>query len=419
MPLAHTCNFVLHRRTPDSPYPHLMCRVAWAARAYHVSLNLGYMVTPDRWDPEFQLCKPRSFHGPGKIPAATINAEIGRYKDAADEVFRSYPEGGSWPTADTVRKDLRVALGLEAAAVPLTADCYRKFFTEASVSGSWKGGTVKKMRTVGKHLEGFAPFRTMDGFTTANFTAYLQHLRDAGLVDTTIHRELQDIRWFLRWAEEHGMLSRPDWRTFRPKLRQTHKPVVFLTWEELMRVWKFEDTHQETQDVADMFLFSCFTSLRWSDIQALRWSDVTDDSIRVVTVKTSDPLTIDLNKWSQEILSRVVDRGVSGDYVFPRVPNPVANRLLKIIGQACELNDTITTTTWKGSTRTDVTKTKADLLTFHVGRRTFICHALMMGIPPTTVMKWTGHSDFKAMKPYIGVADREKAQEMTKFDAKR
>ena len=31
-------------------------------------------------------------------------------------------------------------------------------------------------------------------------------------------------------------------------------------------------------------------------------------------------------------------------------------------------------------------------------------------------MKWTGHSDYKAMKPYIDVADEIKAEAMKKFD---
>ena len=31
-------------------------------------------------------------------------------------------------------------------------------------------------------------------------------------------------------------------------------------------------------------------------------------------------------------------------------------------------------------------------------------------------MKWTGHSDYKAMKPYIDIVDEIKAREMTKMD---
>jgi hypothetical protein len=39
-----------------------------------------------------------------------------------------------------------------------------------------------------------------------------------------------------------------------------------------------------------------------------------------------------------------------------------------------------------------------------------------MGIPPEIVMKWTGHSGYKAMKPYIDVVDEIKAESMKKFD---
>lgn len=49
-------------------------------------------------------------------------------------------------------------------------------------------------------------------------------------------------------------------------------------------------------------------------------------------------------------------------------------------------------------------------------RRTFICNALSLGIPANVVMKWTGHSDYKAMKPYIDIADDIKANAMSKFN---
>ena len=52
----------------------------------------------------------------------------------------------------------------------------------------------------------------------------------------------------------------------------------------------------------------------------------------------------------------------------------------------------------------------------HTGRRTFIVNALSRGIAPNVVMKWTGHSDYKAMKPYIDIVDSIRAKEMTKMD---
>ena len=42
----------------------------------------------------------------------------------------------------------------------------------------------------------------------------------------------------------------------------------------------------------------------------------------------------------------------------------------------------------------------------------------MLGIPPQIVMKWTGQSDYAAMKPYIAIADSAKSDPMAKFDNK-
>ena len=59
---------------------------------------------------------------------------------------------------------------------------------------------------------------------------------------------------------------------------------------------------------------------------------------------------------------------------------------------------------------------KYALLSAHAGRKTFICNALALGIPAPVVMKWTGHSDYKAMKPYIDIADDIRANAMNKFN---
>ena len=42
----------------------------------------------------------------------------------------------------------------------------------------------------------------------------------------------------------------------------------------------------------------------------------------------------------------------------------------------------------------------------------------MLGISPQIVMKWTGHSDYAAMKPYIEIADNAKKDAMSLFDKK-
>ncbi len=90
--------------------------------------------------------------------------------------------------------------------------------------------------------------------------------------------------------------------------------------------------------------------------------------------------------------------------------------LLAFAAQNDIKGDHIEVTTYKGNVRTDKIQPKWELVGTHTGRRTFIVNALSLGITPNIVMKWTGHSDYKAMKPYIDIVDSIKANSMTKFD---
>lgn len=89
------------------------------------------------------------------------------------------------------------------------------------------------------------------------------------------------------------------------------------------------------------------------------------------------------------------------------------------IKELCELagiDEEIRITTYKGNQRIDEIRKKYELIGTHTGRRTFIVNALSRGIAPNVVMKWTGHSDYKAMKPYIDIVDSIRAREMSKMD---
>ena len=53
----------------------------------------------------------------------------------------------------------------------------------------------------------------------------------------------------------------------------------------------------------------------------------------------------------------------------------------------------------------------------HCGRKTFICFMLSIGIAPQVVMKFTGHADYKSMKPYIDIAEKAKTDAMDAMEA--
>ena len=167
----------------------------------------------------------------------------------------------------------------------------------------------------------------------------------------------------------------------------------------------------------DIFCFCCFTSLRYSDAVNLKRANISGDTMTITTVKTADTITIEINKYARSILDKYAARDDLRGYVFPSITNQRMNVYLKDLCELCGINEPITQTYYRGSERIDETAPKFELIGTHTGRRTFICNALMLGIPAEIVMKWTGHSDYKAMKPYIDITNAAKAKAMSLFNA--
>ena len=148
----------------------------------------------------------------------------------------------------------------------------------------------------------------------------------------------------------------------------------------------------------------------------LRKSDVKEDHIEITTIKTTDSLCIELNKYSKAILEKY--KGVEfEDYkVLPVISNQKMNTYLHDLCKLAKIDEPIRQTFYKGNERIDKVEPKYKLIGTHCGRRTFICNALSLGIPAEVVMKWTGHSDYKAITQ-VGrkiVVDKKMAMELAK-----
>lgn len=253
----------------------------------------------------------------------------------------------------------------------------------------------------------------------SGLTEYVNYLRDKkDLRNSTIGKQIGFLKWFLRWSHKKSYHNNNAFQTFKPKLKNTQKKVIFLTWDELnkLRTYNIPATKQYLERVRDVFLFTCFTGLRYSDVFNLKSSDVKDNHIEITTVKTADSLIIELNNHSKAILDKYKDIHFENNKVLPVITNQKMNDYLKELAELAEINEPVRETYYKGNQRIDEVTPKYALLGTHAGRRTFICNALSLGIPPQVVMKWTGHSDYKAMKPYIDIADDIKANAMSKFN---
>ena len=136
-----------------------------------------------------------------------------------------------------------------------------------------------------------------------------------------------------------------------------------------------------------------------------------------VTKKTVDALKIDLNKHSRAILDKYANTKFPGDRALPVISNEKMNAHLKDLGKLCGIEEMTRIVYFQGNQRFEEVLPKWQLLTTHVARRTFVVTALQLGIPAEVIMRWTGHSRYEAMKPYIAIVDELKRISMSKFDS--
>ena len=364
-----------------------------------------------------------------KQSASDINAALLGYYTELQEIFKRFEVAEIMPSPAELKEAFNNRHGQNEKTELASADTsnvpsnfYEAFDDFVRVCGrqnDWTHSTFEKFAAVKNHLKNFRSELSFDFFDEEGLTEYVQYLREVReMRNSTIGKQLSFLKWFLRWSFKQGIHSNNAYDTFKPKLKDTQKKIIFLTWEELnkLREFKIPPTKQALERVRDVFLFQCFTGLRYSDVFNLRRSDIKGDHIEVTTVKTSDSLIIELNDHSKAILEKYKDVEFENDKALPVITNQKMNDSLKELAELAEINEPVRQTYYKGNERIDEVTPKYALLGTHAGRRTFICNALALGIPPQVVMKWTGHSDYKAMKPYIDIADDIKANAMSKFN---
>ena len=424
MIIKRNCIFLLDKEKSKSD-AKLRYRIKWNGNT--VSFNVGYRVDIDKWSPDGQRCKNNTTHSTKKVHSSVINKAIQSYEDICDNIFFIFEQKEIIPTPDEFKDEFNQRLGKKVKRQRTLFEYHTEFMIEQGKESQWEESTYKEHRTIQRRLKDFAPDLEFEDLTKQGLSMFVDYMhtvpinsKKKGLKNSSIRKNLDNLKWFLRWATDKGYNKELAFTTFQPKLKEVKNTVVYLTWDELMLIYNFtpSSTRSNLEKVKDVFCFCCSTSLRYSDVANLKRSNVFEDYILVTTIKTYDTLRIELNKYSKAILEKYKDEEYENNLALPVISNQKMNDGLKELGELCGINEPVSITYYKGSERIDEVYKKYELLTTHCGRRTFISNAIMLGIPPEVVMKWTGHEDYRTMKPYIAIADKEKKNAMDLFNKK-
>lgn len=336
---------------------------------------------------------------------------------ATFDIFTYYEKENKTPTTEEVRNAINIRIrnkNPEDDSITLT-DAISIFITQQKVVASWTLNTVKAYQVLKTKIKEIAPTVKLGELNRGFFVSFIDALYKEEAHSTTVKSLLTRLKSCLKGLDSLGYRVPQDYKTFTPKIKQIERKVVYLTKDELLRIYNADIKPSKIQLARDLFCFCAFTGLRISDARDLQWANVNDNSITIVTKKTNKSIEIELNAYARAILQR--QSKTSNEVFAPYIDTPILCKSLKSIARGCDISDPITLEYYQGGERVVKTFKKWELIGTHTARRSFVCLALSLGIPPNIVMKWTGHKDYSSMRPYIDIMKEEKAKAMALFNS--
>ncbi len=110
------------------------------------------------------------------------------------------------------------------------------------------------------------------------------------------------IKVFMKWCTKRGHNKNLAYVNFTKPVENSE--VIYLDSDEFRSVETVKLPTPYLERVRDVFCFSCYTGLRFSDVSQLTKKDFKKNLVRVRTAKTKDILTIPLLPQAIAILEK-------------------------------------------------------------------------------------------------------------------
>ncbi len=279
-----------------------------------------------------------------------------------------------------------------------------------------KHSTIKTYNAAKSALESFQKdrnyylnFESINHSFDEQFKDYL--INEVKLANNTIANYYKRLKTFLNWSVVKGYNNNLDFRNFKAKPNDGE--IYFLTWDELMDLYKYKPADKKLEKVKDIFCFGCFTGLRFSDIINLKQDNINNDIISINTIKTDSKAIIPLNKYSREIYLKY--RSKETVSLFPSISNQKMNDYLKILGRKAKIKSPVRIVKYKGTERIEKMVPKHKIMSSHIARKTFITNALAKGMSSEVIMDITTHKSYRAFQRYFKIVEEHKKEQMNKF----
>jgi integrase/recombinase XerD len=214
--------------------------------------------------------------------------------------------------------------------------------------GKYAPATLKSYQSVLRILKAFNPrldFEDINVKVIEAFDRYLETERNNHLNGRFVKHKC--LKAMLNEAIKHGYLKTNPY-THNFKIRSEDIERSALVMEELRQLIGFSIPEQTPglHLVKDLFLFSCYTGLRYSDTMALQSKDIKTDDLKswleLRIQKTKRKLIVPLCPEALLLIEKY--QGLNSkdpQKMFPYIANPQINRGLKDLMKLAGINKTI------------------------------------------------------------------------------
>lgn len=357
---------------------------------------VGQMVEPKHWDKNGFV--KRSLRG-----YSNINTLIERKKRIIDDLRIDIQLSNLEPTIEKVKDEYNKKFIIEERPTKRISqniiDHWDEFVVYRTNITKIAPGTIRQYRAAKTRIQFFEKKNkvkiTFDSMDLNFYDSFVYHLYSVrGCSPNSIGNQIKYMKAFMNWAVNKQKLSQ---NTAYMEFSKPKNPtqIFTLTQEQLDKLILLDISFDERLDqVRDMFCLCCVTGLRYSDVVRLERSNIKEDHIIISTKKTNDTAIIPLNDYSKLILKKYPDR-------LPKIDNNEMNSRLKSIGILAGFTEEHEVIRFKGGIKEVTKRPLHELLTTHMGRRSFITQSLERGMLPSTVMKLSTHRDLKSFNLYI------------------
>ncbi|MDO7848714.1 site-specific integrase [Hymenobacter sp. M29] len=335
--------------------------------------------------------------------------------------WRKLRAAGETPTLEGLKAALRPAPAPEVAVVK--QESVTVWYDEYRRSMKARGYAFETLRHNLVTRNWMACFEKWAGVlldpTTYNMALHdrlMVYLREERkLAPNSVATAIKDLKTFLRWLQdERGVAVGIE--ISKLVIKSFDTPKLYLTAAELDRI-ATTMLPANLVPTRDIFLFCCYTGLRYSDVSGLHRGHLHEWDggrlLRLMMSKTRAGVSIYLTAAASAILDKYNDP--ERLKLLPVHPNQVMNKYLKRVAKLAGLTGAadLVSTESGGIVRAAVPK--CELVTMHTARHTFATQSLLRGMPVEVLQKVLGHKKVQTTLIYAKIIEDFQHQTMRRI----